>query len=724
VIHTTFSILSGGLVAGAVYALLAMGLVLIYKATRIPNFAYGGMASFLAFFHYNLVTGRRVSLNLDLLYLHIHGGVTVHLSFWAALPVTLAAAALLGWFIERLIIRPFAKASMVTLIIVTLGLNLLLTAVAEQVFGTKDLVVSNAHAIFSRSPVLSLGGVNFTYERLGVVAIVVVLSAGVWAFFRFTATGLAIRAVATDRDVASLLGVSVRQLSVVSWVTGSMVAAVAGVALASIVISSNPGLLFVLSIKGFAAAIVGGMVSFPIAVAAGFGIGIGEELVRQTIVQHDTKLYTGAPEVLTLGAVIVVLALRPRWIFKGIRDDEDTGITGRGGGSELFLVRWIDPVEAYRLLRAAIPTTSPGLRRTTRGIRIGVVAGLALFAVTFPFLPLPAFWTLPANLTLIYLLVVLSFVVLVGWLGQISVAQGAFLAVGGAGVAVCANTLHLPFPLPILGGVLLSIPVSILIGLPALRLRGLHLVVATLAFGLAAERALLPRFSEGGVRVVLPTYMRSDRALYYFFLAVTVVAFVLAGRMKATRVGRSFFAIRDSETVASAYGIRPVRVKLTGFVVSGAIASLAGSMLTYQLGALNAGYGSVAFSIEWLAYSVVAGITSIAGPIIGALFFGLYPELAKSTVSASNISHIQEIFAAVLLIVIMAVNPEGLASMSRFVRSRASAHEDDDGASDAEDLAAIEAAATAERHLEELPLEADADGDIDAEEAALSGAPS
>ena len=672
--HTTFSILNGGLVTGAVFALLAMGLVLIYKATRVPNFAYGGMASFLAFLHYNLVSGRRIGVDLDVLYLHLHAHANVRLGFWAAFPVTLAAAAGLGWLIEHFVIRPFAKASMVTLIIVTLGLNLLLTALAEQFFGTKDLVVSNAHAIFSRHPVVSAGGVAFTYERLGVIAIVLGLSAGVWAFFKFTATGLAIRAVATDRDVASLLGVSARQLSTVSWVSGSMVAAVAGVALASVVIDSNPSLLFVLSIKGFAAAIVGGMVSFPIAVGAGFGIGIGEEFVRQIIVTHNPRLFAGAPEVLTLGAVIGVLALRPKWIFKGIREDEDAGLIGRGGGGEFFLARLIDPVEAYRLLKAAVPTDGRGVRTAGRILKIGVPLALGLFALSFPFLGLPSFWTLPANLTLIYALIALSFVVIVGWLGQISVAQGAFLAVGGAGVAICTNSLHLPFPLPIIGGVVLSIPVSILIGLPALRLRGLHLVVATLAFGLAAERAILPHFSEGGVHVSLPGWLQSDTSKYYFFLALTLAAFDLAARIHRTRVGRSFFAIRDSETVASAYGIRPVRTKLTGFVVSGAIASLAGTMLTYQLGALNNSYATVEFSIQWLANSVVGGIMSIFGPVISALFFGLYPELSKSAVSASNISHTQEIVAAVLLIVIMAINPEGLASMSRFVRSRATAH--------------------------------------------------
>ena len=198
-----------------------------------------------------------------------------------------------------------------------------------------------------------------------------------------------------------------------------------------------------------------------------------------------------------------------------------------------------------------------------------------------------------------------------------------------------------------------------------------------------------------------PHLSASDAALYYFFLGRD------GGRVRwwrsacaRTRVGRSFIAIRDSEMVASAYGIRPVRVKLTGFVVSGAIAALAGAMLTYQLGSVYSGYGSVTFSIAWLANAVVGGITSIFGPIIGALFFGLYPELSKSAVSASNISYTFEILSAVLLIVIMAINPEGLATMGRFLRSRVSAHADDDG--DAADLAAIEAAATAEQHVEAL----------------------
>jgi branched-chain amino acid transport system permease protein len=669
--------LPGGLVTGAVYALLAMGLVFTYKATRVPNFAYGAIATFIAFFHYDLVAGRTFGVHLDLLVLHVDVDRHVQLPFWGAVPVSLGVAALVGLAVERVVIRPFARARapMVVLIIVTLGLALLLSALTQQLFGADQLIVPNDQAIFARTPAFAIGGVNVSWERFGVFALLVVLAAGTWWFFRATRTGLAIRASATDPDVAALLGVSARKLAVVSWVSGSMVAGVAGIALASVVVSSDPNLLLLLTIKGFAAAIVGGMVSFPIAVAAALGLGLGEEWTRHYLVALDPKVWQGAPEVLTLGAVIVVLALRPRWIFTGIREDEDTGVVGRGG-ADSALARAVDPVEAYRLVVAAVPS---GLRRWAgwRRLRRAVAPAAVALVVLFPVLPfVPDFYTLPANLALAEGLVLLSFVVLVGWLGQVSLAQGAFVAIGGAGAAIGANTLHLPFPLPILCGVLLSLPASVLIGLPALRLRGLHLAVATLAFGLAAERAVVPRFATGTYRVAPPSWMDSDRARYWVFLTLVAAAVWAARRMAATRVGRSFAAIRDSEVVAAAYGIRPVRVKLTGFAVSGAIAALAGTLFTYQLGAVGTQQASVFFSITWLANAVVAGIGSIAGPAIGAFFFGLYPELTRGEVQATSLSFWPQITASALLLLVMAVNPGGLASMARFVRSRASAHDD------------------------------------------------
>ena len=116
----------------------------------------------------------------------------------------------------------------------------------------------------------------------------------------------------------------------------------------------------------------------------------------------------------TLGAVIVVLALRPKWIFAGIREDEDSGVTSRGGMADSAIARMIDPVEVYRLLRAALPMSSARWQRTVPLVRLAAIGGIAALALLFPALPLPGFWTLPANLTLIYLLVMLSFFVTAG----------------------------------------------------------------------------------------------------------------------------------------------------------------------------------------------------------------------------------------------------------------------------------------------------------------------
>jgi branched-chain amino acid transport system permease protein len=141
--------------------------------------------------------------------------------------------------------------------------------------------------------------------------------------------------------------------------------------------------------------------------------------------------------------------------------------------------------------------------------------------------------------------------------------------------------------------------------------------------------------------------------------------------------------------VSAAYGIQPVRTKMLGFAISGAIGSLAGVMVAYELGSVQPQYASVAFSIQWLLQSVVAGITRLLGPLIGALFFGLLPEVTKGEVQAAQISAWPEVIAGVLVILVMAINPEGLASFGRFLRSRVSAHDTDED----EDLEAIKAAA-------------------------------
>ena len=531
---------------------------------------------------------------------------------------------------------------MVTLIIVTLAVDLLLTAVSQPVLRHQGpRRQQRRRHLLPPAGVLSLGGVNFDlrasrrrrHRRSCCRA----------QYWPSSASPPPASPSAPRPPTATCRHCSVCRPGSSRSCRGSAGRwwlAIAGIALASVVISSNPGILFLLSIKGFAAAIVGGMVAFPIAVAAGFGIGLGEEWVRQTLVQENAVLFAGAPEVITLGAVIVVLALRPPWIFKGIREDEDTGVIGRSGGSELLS----GPRSSTRSRRtvSCAPRSRPQGRcaPVMRVLRIAVPAGLALFAVAFPFLPLPSILGAARQPHPHLLLVVLSFVVLVGWVGQVVLAQGAFVAVGGAGVAIGSDTLGLPFPLPVVVGVLLSIPVSILIGLPALRLRGLHLVVATLAFGLAAERAILPHFSAGGVRIVRPVLPEHRRPATTSASSSsppspssspwrirTYARSAVRSSPSATRDRRH--RLRHPPRAGETHRLRRVRRHRRAGRGHAHLPARSVTQLEYA---------SVQFSITWLANAVVGGIGSIAGPVIAALLFGLYPELDQGAVQATSIS--------------------------------------------------------------------------------------
>ncbi|MHB1487254.1 MAG: ABC transporter permease [Acidimicrobiales bacterium] len=697
-----------GLITGAVYSIMAMGIVAIFKATRVPNFAFGATATFIALFHYQAVGGHTFALNLNWLFVHVHLRHSFHPAFWAMVPASLVLAAILGLAIDRVVMRAFAEAPTISLIIVSVGLYLVMSGLSGRLFGINDRFVTGAEAPFSRSRTVGVLGVHLTYERLGILAISMAIAAGIFAFFRLSRTGLAIRALATKRDVAQLCGVSARRLSVLSWVGGTVLAGIVGILLSAQQVTLNTTNLTLTAVVGFIAAVIGGMTSLPIAFGAGLGLGVLQELVQAYYPSTGIHLLghtftpTGMPEAASVVVALAILVSRPRWIFRGNREDEDSGVTLRPLSRIPALARAFDPVQGWRAWSSALgrplvaatgpaagngSRTGPLLRhrrvtvwRLTPG-RSVVVIGSAM-ALGWPIIGVNHdVYGLDATLGLVYLLLALSIVVLTGWVGQISLAQGAFIAVGGVGTLIAANVLHLPFPLPVVFAAAFSVPFSLLIGVPALRLRGLYLAIATLAFGYAASRLVAGNLSLAQSTSppinLFGWHARSGLEQYYCLAGVTAVVLVLCWRVSVSRPGRAFYAVRDSETVAAAYGINPTSTKLIGFVLAGAVAAVAGAVLTYVIGQPGGGYTDIFFSITWLAYVVVGGIGSIGGAVIAAVFFGLLPLISTARATASSTGSGAEIVAGALLILVMMVNPGGLASMARFVRRRASAHDDE-----------------------------------------------
>ncbi|MEW6475075.1 MAG: branched-chain amino acid ABC transporter permease [Actinomycetota bacterium] len=257
--------------------------------------------------------------------------------------------------------------------------------------------------------------------------------------------------------------------------------------------------------------------------------------------------------------------------------------------------------------------------------RAALSAVLAIAAVGWP-------WVLPESthfygvLSVAYALVALSLTVLSGWAGQISLCQAAFL---GIGVFLSAPLLDagLPLPLVLLIAGAAGAAVSLVIGLPSLRLRGVYLAVVTLAFGAAAEKYFFPLRGYDAKPVARPTILgmstASERNLYLVAVAVLGIALLVAGNLRRSDVGRALFAIRDSEEAAMAMGIRIARYKLGAFAFSAALATVAGVLYAVLfLSTPSPAQFGVLQSLFLLALPVIGGLETLAGPIVGGIIMG------------------------------------------------------------------------------------------------------
>jgi branched-chain amino acid transport system permease protein len=275
-----------GLGDGAVYASLALALVLIYRTTRVINFAQGEMATFTTFIAWSLMN---------------HG-----LSFWAAFPIVLAIAFAGGVAIERMLIRPVEHAPVITVVIVTLGLALLLNGLSSVIWGGGD---RNFPGGFSNST-FTVAGAHISYQYVGIVGVLAVLLVLLGLFFRFTKIGLALRAAAFNPDSSRLVGVRVGWMLGIGWGLAAVAGAIAGMMVAPIEFL-GPGMMQAVLLYAFAAAILGGLDSPVGAVVGGLLLGLTIDLLGRYVSYIDSTLKLPAALLL----ILVVLLFRPAGLF-------------------------------------------------------------------------------------------------------------------------------------------------------------------------------------------------------------------------------------------------------------------------------------------------------------------------------------------------------------------------------------------------------------------------
>jgi branched-chain amino acid transport system permease protein len=245
--------------------------------------------------------------------------------------------------------------------------------------------------------------------------------------------------------------------------------------------------------------------------------------------------------------------------------------------------------------------------------------------ITFPFI-VPNYYVYMANYMAINVIVTVGLNILVGYTGQISLGHAGFFAIGAYGTVLLMTALHLPFLLAIIVAAFIAAFFGFVLGLPALRLEGPYLAIATLGFGMAITQ-VIGRWQVFGGRMGLetprlsfgPYILESDRQLYFLIITVTFLMTLAARNLMKTRVGRAFIAIRDSDIAAETMGVNLVFYKTLAFAVSAFYAGIAGGLFAFLLGFINPSTFNFILSIYFLAFVIVGGLGSIFGSIMGGV---------------------------------------------------------------------------------------------------------
>ena len=608
-----------GLGVGAIFALLAVGIVLVYRATGMLNFAHASMATAAAYVNFTLLERVR------------------WMPVGVALLITVLFGALLGIAIRKFVFGPVAGASQVVKLIVSFGLAGVLQGAVGLIWSRIGTPTLPGHSLFSMTSGIKVGSATIPAQRIALLLIGASVAIGLTLLLKRTEFGMRVRALAQNPLAARLAGVDERRVHSAVWAIAGATAALAGVLIIPF------GVLTPLSLSGFqikalAAALVGGFVSLPAALAGGLGLGV----VQEMLVGAPAPL-NGLRSVLAVGLVIVLLFARIERRFVSAQEER-----ALEGDERTAAGKW-----------KPVPLGSP--RAWLAGT---VIVALIVFGLS-------GFWAFVAGRTLIYALLGLSLVVLTGWSGLVSLMPGTFAGVGAALAWILGTKLGFPMPLVLPLAALATIPIAGVVGIAALRLRPLYLAVATVAFAGLFEETLFVQhwFGNSGnaMSVPRPHLIAGDHVFALVIVLIVGALFAATAAFGRTRTGRALRMARDNERAAASAGVNPTKYRLIGFALSAAYAGLAGALLAYLLGTFSmAAFGFLVLSLTVFGLATVGGIRTPVGAIAGAFIVVYLSEVFRASASVQD-----WVFTGTgaAIIAVMAYSPDGVAGMlARFKR--------------------------------------------------------
>jgi len=586
--------LVNGVVLGSLYGLIGVALILIYRSTRIINFAAGAIGAVPTVF----------ALTLD-----AHDKI----SYLAVLPLALVGGLIFGAGTDVLVMRRFARSPRIIVTVVTIGIANALAILAFFIpiwLGVKANLPPAIPTPWSQYVLWRSGRGQpiLNGNQTAALITVVVLAGTLTVFLRYTRIGIAIRASSENADRAALLGIPVLLVGTAAWAVAGLLSSMSIFVQSPLIgLPQDATLGFDTLLYGLTAAVVAKMEHFGRALAAGVAIGI---LIFGSVAKTgDDSLAQGIMLI-----VIIVALLAQRGLVSRALD---------AGTSTWQSVRQFRPIPLE--LRDTPEVT---LARSGFLVALTALALAAPWIVKAPDLEFLVF--IP-----IYGIVAVSLVVLTGWAGQISLGQFGLV---GAGALVTGGIIarhNIDFFAALALGIAAGVVAALIIGLPAVRIQGLYLAVTTLAFGYAMQGYLLNEhyavgkwlmpntLTAGIVRPVL--YGRIDlannRSYYYVCLLLLVLTMLAAYAFRRNRSGRVLIASSDNQRAAPSYGINLVRTRLAAFAVSGGMAGMAGVLIVYLQHQVVPDSFGIFPSITLFLATVFAGITSVGFAVSGAVIF-------------------------------------------------------------------------------------------------------
>ncbi len=603
-LSTLFDQTVNGLVIGNIYALIAVGLALIFGVGNLINFAHGSVYMIGGYVGWMCV-------------------VRLHLPIPVAFVIVALVCGLIGILIERLGLRSLQKSARIAPLLATIGISFILDQLVQILWSPDPQSFPNPLPPFR----IPIGGGSIGALDLLIAAVGIGSAIGLFVVLRYTKLGFALRATAQDREAAQQMGVDVDAINRNAFALASMLAGIAGMLVAMYFQTVYPTMSFGAGLKGFTANLLGGLGSIPGALIGGLLLGLIESYGVAAFGSSYRDLFAF---VILLG----VLVLRPNGLFNPRRRPPPEPLTG---------------------------TFAPNNRRVR--IPRPVLIGAALGGLALPVIVRDPYILQVLTNAWLLGLVGLSVTLVTGTAGQTALGQAGFLAIGAYTSALLTLRLGWSFVPSLIAAAIVTAILGTLLALPAFRLRAHYVAIATLGIGEIVNQIILnwrslTNGAYGLIAIPPPTFLGIEAvtpsAIYLYTLALLLLAALFQWRLVRSPLGRTWRAIREDEVAAQAFGINLNRYKALAFAASAGIAGVSGAFTAHMYTYINHQTFTNTTSTLALTVAILGGLGNIVGAIIGALVLTLLPEVFRGLVDTRYLLY------GLVLVLLIRFRPQGL----------------------------------------------------------------